>query len=235
MALLAKGEDAFWVNNQITATGKPAKVQARVGAAKGKAPAQLPSFADLEASALRVRQRQRLRQGHHRQPLEGRPEAPDRSSASRARATRSSPPGRGILDVLPRRGRQAHHVHRLLHRQSEGREAQLLRAPDRAGVAHGHDAGHPRARRSAAQGRAVRELRRAAGRRPALLPGVRRAPRAGARCPSATSSPPAARPPAARRPAPPAPAARTAPPARSGPRRSSRACSACCSRSASAC
>jgi hypothetical protein len=45
MALLAKGEDAFWVNNQITATGKPAKVQARVGAAKGKVPAQVPSFA----------------------------------------------------------------------------------------------------------------------------------------------------------------------------------------------
>jgi hypothetical protein len=45
MALLAKGEDAFWVNNQITASGKPAKVQARVGAAKGKAPAQVPSFA----------------------------------------------------------------------------------------------------------------------------------------------------------------------------------------------
>jgi hypothetical protein len=45
MALLTKGEDAFWVNNQITATGTPAKVQARVGAAKGKAPARLPSFA----------------------------------------------------------------------------------------------------------------------------------------------------------------------------------------------
>lgn len=45
MPLLAKGDDAFWVNNQITATGKPAKVQARVGAARGKVPAQLPSFA----------------------------------------------------------------------------------------------------------------------------------------------------------------------------------------------
>jgi hypothetical protein len=45
MALLAKGEDAFWVNNQITASGKPAKIQARVGAAKGKVPAQVPSFA----------------------------------------------------------------------------------------------------------------------------------------------------------------------------------------------
>ena len=41
MALLAKGEDAFWVNNQITATGKPAKVQAKVGAAKGKVPARV--------------------------------------------------------------------------------------------------------------------------------------------------------------------------------------------------
>jgi hypothetical protein len=45
MALLAKGEDAFWVNNQITAAGKPAKVQAKVGAAKGKVPARVPSFA----------------------------------------------------------------------------------------------------------------------------------------------------------------------------------------------
>jgi hypothetical protein len=44
MALLAKGEDAFWVNNQITATGKPAKVQARVGAANGTVPAQPPRF-----------------------------------------------------------------------------------------------------------------------------------------------------------------------------------------------
>ena len=45
MALLAKGEDAFWVNNQVTATGKPAKVEAKVGAAKGKAPARVPTFA----------------------------------------------------------------------------------------------------------------------------------------------------------------------------------------------
>ena len=45
MALLAKGEDAFWVNNQVTATGTPAKVQAKVGAAKGKVPAKVPSFA----------------------------------------------------------------------------------------------------------------------------------------------------------------------------------------------
>ncbi|HEX6699063.1 MAG TPA: hypothetical protein VF080_19805 [Solirubrobacteraceae bacterium] len=45
MSLLTKGEDAFWVNNQITATGKPAKVQAKVGAAKGKVPAQVPRFA----------------------------------------------------------------------------------------------------------------------------------------------------------------------------------------------
>jgi hypothetical protein len=45
MALLGKGEDAFWVNNQITAAGKPAKVQAKVGAAKGRVPARVPSFA----------------------------------------------------------------------------------------------------------------------------------------------------------------------------------------------
>ena len=45
MPLLTKGEDAFWVNNQITATGKPAKVQAKVGAAHGRVPAKVPSFA----------------------------------------------------------------------------------------------------------------------------------------------------------------------------------------------
>jgi hypothetical protein len=45
MPLLARGEDAFWVDNQITATGTPAKVQARVGAAKGKVPARPPRFA----------------------------------------------------------------------------------------------------------------------------------------------------------------------------------------------
>ena len=44
MPLLTKGEDAFWVNNQINAAGKPAKVQAKVGAAKGKVPAQVPRF-----------------------------------------------------------------------------------------------------------------------------------------------------------------------------------------------
>jgi hypothetical protein len=44
MSLLTKGEDAFWVNNQITATGKPAKVEAKVGAAKGKVPAKVPTF-----------------------------------------------------------------------------------------------------------------------------------------------------------------------------------------------
>jgi hypothetical protein len=45
MPLLTKGEDAFWVNNQVTATGKPAKVQAKVGASKGTVPAKVPSFA----------------------------------------------------------------------------------------------------------------------------------------------------------------------------------------------
>jgi hypothetical protein len=45
MPLLTKGEDTFWVNNQITATGKPAKVQAKVGAAKGKVPSRVPRFA----------------------------------------------------------------------------------------------------------------------------------------------------------------------------------------------
>jgi hypothetical protein len=45
MALLDRGQDAFWVNNQVTATGKPAKVSAVVGMAKGKLPAKVPSLA----------------------------------------------------------------------------------------------------------------------------------------------------------------------------------------------
>ena len=44
MALLDRGQDAFWVNNQVTATGKPAKVSAVVGMAKGKLPAKVPSL-----------------------------------------------------------------------------------------------------------------------------------------------------------------------------------------------
>jgi hypothetical protein len=45
MALLERGQDAFWVNNQITATGTPAKVKATVGMAKGKLPTHVPSLA----------------------------------------------------------------------------------------------------------------------------------------------------------------------------------------------
>jgi hypothetical protein len=44
MALLDGGQDAFWVNNQVTATGKPATVKATVGMAKGKLPAKVPSL-----------------------------------------------------------------------------------------------------------------------------------------------------------------------------------------------
>ena len=44
MALLARSQDAFWVNNQVTATGKPAKVSAVVGMAKGKLPGKVPSL-----------------------------------------------------------------------------------------------------------------------------------------------------------------------------------------------
>ncbi|MEN3285332.1 MAG: hypothetical protein V7607_6472 [Solirubrobacteraceae bacterium] len=51
MPLLERGQNAFWVDNQITATGKPAKVQATVGMAKGRLPAKLPS---LEVSGVRL-------------------------------------------------------------------------------------------------------------------------------------------------------------------------------------
>jgi len=102
MALLAKGQDAFWVNNQITAAGKPAKVQARVGAAKGKVPAQLPSFAisgvGLESDAGSV-----FAKG----------EIVNRSKVAQKRLTifcvarkgdKVVAAGRGILDVLPPAG-----------------------------------------------------------------------------------------------------------------------------------
>jgi hypothetical protein len=42
MPLLRKGESAWWVNNQVTAAGVPAKVAARVGEAKAPAPADTP-------------------------------------------------------------------------------------------------------------------------------------------------------------------------------------------------
>jgi hypothetical protein len=42
MPLLRKGERAWWVNNQVTAAGVPAKVAARVGEAKAPAPADTP-------------------------------------------------------------------------------------------------------------------------------------------------------------------------------------------------
>jgi hypothetical protein len=51
MALLERGQDAFWVNNQVTAAGKPAKVKATVGMAKGKLPAKVPS---LEVSGVHL-------------------------------------------------------------------------------------------------------------------------------------------------------------------------------------
>jgi hypothetical protein len=102
MALLAKGEDAFWVNNQITATGKPAKVQARVGAAKGKVPAQIPAFVisglTLESDAGSVFAKGTI---------------VNQSKVAQKRLTiycvarsgsKVAAAGRGILDVLPPTG-----------------------------------------------------------------------------------------------------------------------------------
>jgi hypothetical protein len=44
MPLLRKGERAWWVNNQVTAAGVPAKVAARVGQARAQAPADTPAI-----------------------------------------------------------------------------------------------------------------------------------------------------------------------------------------------
>lgn len=42
VSVLDRGEEAFWVNNQVVVAGRPKKVQARVGAGKGRAPRMLP-------------------------------------------------------------------------------------------------------------------------------------------------------------------------------------------------
>ena len=102
MALLAKGEDAFWVNNQVTAVGKPTKVQARVGAAKGKVPAQVPSFAisgvSLEADSGSVFAKgtivNRSKVAQKRLTI----------FAVARKGTKVVAAGRGILDVLPAAG-----------------------------------------------------------------------------------------------------------------------------------
>jgi hypothetical protein len=102
LSLLGKGEDAFWVDNQITATGKPAKVQARVGAAKGKVPAQIPAFVlsglTLESDAGSVFAKGSI---------------VNQSKVAQKRLTiycvarkdaKVTAAGRGILDVLPPAG-----------------------------------------------------------------------------------------------------------------------------------
>ena len=102
MPLLTKGEDAFWVNNQITAAGKPAKVQARVGAAKGKVPAQPPSFT-ISKVALQSDSGSVFAKGS----------IVNRSKVAQKRLTifcvarkgaKVVAAGRGILDVLPPAG-----------------------------------------------------------------------------------------------------------------------------------
>ena len=102
MSLLAKGEDAFWVDNQITPTGTPAKVQARVGAAKGKVPAQVPSFA-ISGVGLQSDSGSVFAKGT----------IVNRSKVAQKRltifcvarkGTKVVAAGRGILDVLPAAG-----------------------------------------------------------------------------------------------------------------------------------
>jgi len=44
LPVLRKGEEAFWVNNQILVAGKASAIAAKVGAAKGKAPGALPKI-----------------------------------------------------------------------------------------------------------------------------------------------------------------------------------------------
>jgi hypothetical protein len=51
LPVLQAGQEAYWVNNQILVAGRAAKVQAQVGAAKGRAAATLPK---IELSGVRV-------------------------------------------------------------------------------------------------------------------------------------------------------------------------------------
>ncbi len=51
VAVLDRGAEAFWVNNQVVVVGKPKKVQARVGKAKGRAPRKLPR---IEVTRVRL-------------------------------------------------------------------------------------------------------------------------------------------------------------------------------------
>lgn len=44
LPVLERGQDAFWVDNHVVAAGRPARVQARVGAARSGAPARVPSL-----------------------------------------------------------------------------------------------------------------------------------------------------------------------------------------------
>ena len=102
MALLAKGQDAFWVNNQITAAGKPAKVQARVGAAKGKVPAQVPSFA-ISGVSLQSDSGSVFAKG----TIVNRSKVAQKRLtifAVARKGTKIVAAGRGILDVLPAAG-----------------------------------------------------------------------------------------------------------------------------------
>ena len=151
MPLLAKGEDAFWVNNQVTATGKPAKVQARVGAAKGKVPAQLPTLRHLAASRLQSDSGSVFAKGT----------IVNRSKVAQKRLTifcvarkgaKVVAAGRGI-STLPA-GRRAPSPPASPSSSSATRRARssASRRPRPCWSSHGHDTGHPRARRSAAQG-----------------------------------------------------------------------------------
>ena len=132
-SLLGKGEDAFWVNNQITATAHPGQVQARVGAAKAQG-ARAAAELRLSGVALQSDSGSVFAKGT----------IVNRSKVVQKRLTifcvarkgaKVVAAGRGILDPPAGRRRQAHELHHLLHRQPEGREAQLLSAPDRPGVA----------------------------------------------------------------------------------------------------
>ncbi|HEY5144761.1 MAG TPA: hypothetical protein VII98_14775 [Solirubrobacteraceae bacterium] len=44
LAAVPKGQSEIWVNDQVTATGKPKSLKATIGLAKGKAPATLPQM-----------------------------------------------------------------------------------------------------------------------------------------------------------------------------------------------
>ena len=185
--------DAVWVNDQVLAAGKPKSVEVKVGVGGMPYNGEQPEIEVSDAGArrrpdLRDRGRRRRRQPDRRGPgpvpaLRGRPQG---RQGRRRRA-------RG--DRTPQAGDQAGPLQRLLHRRPDAApSSSCYEYPTLPGQRpKRRKRCRPprpcRCRRSGKRG-ALRRVRLAAGRRPALLPQLRQAPRRPAgRLPAAYMAP----------------------------------------------